>query len=150
MNNYPHPFLPVSPMLSPVTPVSPMLSPVSPYGFMSTGHMTSSSPQYLPCYVSYPWMQEPTSSNINQQLPVQLSTNQMHSRLQAANQNANFRNQHYAINSTPAMAMSSSMYNPRTSAQQVASHHNRHPFQCAPFTYQSPYNITPRGQIQYR
>lgn len=120
MNNYPQPFLPVPPMLSPVTP----------YGFMPTGHiMTSSSTQYLPGYINYPWMQGPTCSNINQQL--QLSNNQMHCRLQPTNQNVNFQNQHYPINSTTpsSLAMSSAMYDPRTAAQQVTSHHNRHPFQ---------------------
>ena len=58
MSSYPHPFM----------PMSPMLSPVGPYGFMPTGHMmTSSPPQMMPGYFNYsvPGPYSPTNMSNN-------------------------------------------------------------------------------------
>ncbi|KAH3816967.1 hypothetical protein DPMN_118492 [Dreissena polymorpha] len=67
----------------PFMPVSPMLSPVPSYGPMY-GNIMSSSPQH-PAYSNYPWMQpgapSPSNSNNNQQLPG-------HSRLPHSNMTA--------------------------------------------------------------
>ncbi|XP_060578650.1 homeobox protein DLL-1-like [Ruditapes philippinarum] len=135
-NNFPQPFLPMSPMMSPVTP----------YGFMPTGHMMTSSPsQAMPGYFNYPWMQNSLSPNNNQQLPCQFPTNQTQSRLQATNQGAGLQSQHFpAISMAPTAVSSASGYGLKTSPQQM-SQTNRHSFQY-PFLYQSGMGTSAYGQ----
>ncbi|XP_053377973.1 homeobox protein orthopedia-like [Mercenaria mercenaria] len=137
VNNYPQPFL----------PVSPMLSPVAPYGFMPTGHMmTSSPPQAIPGYFNYPWMQGSLSPNNNQQLPGQFPANQAQSRLQATNQGASLQNQHFpAVSMVPTTVSSASAYGLKTSPQQM-SQTNRHSFQYPSFLYQSSLGTSAYGQ----
>ncbi|XP_045207028.2 pituitary homeobox 1-like [Mercenaria mercenaria] len=125
-NNQPQSFLPMSPMLSPVTP----------YGFMPTGNMLTSSPlQNFPGYFNYPWMQ----GNNNQQLPGQISTNQIPPNYQTANHSAALQNQASStVSQTPFSGTTSyAQYGRALPQQNITTNQQRYLFQYPGYMYTS-------------
>ncbi|KAH3819644.1 hypothetical protein DPMN_121384 [Dreissena polymorpha] len=119
----------------PFMPVSPMLSPVHSYGSMY-GNMMSSSPQH-PAYFNYPWMQSgalsPNNSNNNQPLPG-------HSRLPHTNMTATPVTSTYfppvSMPTSISHMSSATAYPLRTSPQQMMTSQQRQ-YQYPHFLYGS-------------
>ncbi|XP_045165821.2 paired mesoderm homeobox protein 2-like [Mercenaria mercenaria] len=116
----------------------PMLPSVAPYGYMPMGHMMTSSPlQNFPGYFNYPWMQ----GNNNQQLPGQISTNQIPSSYQTTSHSAALLNQaSSAVNTAPFTGtLSSAQYGRTLPQQNITANQNRHLLQYQGYMYTPAY-----------
>ena len=135
----------------PGMPMPPMMSPVAPYRFFPPSHMMpTSSPQGMPGYMNYPWMQSSISPNNNQ------TTHMLNSpRLQTglpSMQGAPFQPQEFStpLNQTAYPIKTSppnqSAYPTKTSPQQqLMTQSNRH-LQYQSFLNTSSYGGYPQNQ----